>query len=154
MPLRRTSASSRGISLIETLIAITVMTVGVGALSQLFVVATRANHRAALITGASVVAQQKLEELRGSAFTASVPSPADSLTRDISGYCDRVDASGRVLAPDSISGRAGFIRRWSLRPWPADPADTIVVQVAVRAADEERAGELAHVVDVRTRRSW
>src|SRR5688572_31803042 len=53
-----------GFSLIEVLLATTLLTVAVGALSQLFVISTRANTNARVTTFTTVLAQQKMEQLR------------------------------------------------------------------------------------------
>ena len=64
----------RGISLVEALIATGVLVTGIVALLQLFVVATRANVEARAATYATVLALQKMEELRASPF----PAPGDA----------------------------------------------------------------------------
>ena len=53
----------RGYSLLEVLIAVTIVAVGVAALAQLVGFAVHANLRARDTTVAAVLAQQKIEEL-------------------------------------------------------------------------------------------
>src|SRR5437870_3172963 len=57
--------TERGFSLLEVLIATTILATAVTALAQLFAVSTRANANARTTTFASVLAQQKMEQLRG-----------------------------------------------------------------------------------------
>ena len=53
----------RGFSLLEVLVATTIVTVGVGALAQLMALAAHATLRARQTTMAAVLAQEKIEEL-------------------------------------------------------------------------------------------
>jgi prepilin-type N-terminal cleavage/methylation domain-containing protein len=66
MALARSRCSSEaGFSLMEVVIAMGVMAVGLVALAQLFAISTRANHAAKTTTFATMLAQQKMEQLRG-----------------------------------------------------------------------------------------
>lgn len=170
-----------GFSLLEALVAVTILSVGVGALAQLSVIAADANRRARAITTAALLAQQKMEQLRALVWrfdragqrisddasdtsvapeaptggTGLRPSPATSLTTNTPGYYDFVDASGLLLG-DGGGGPAPvnalYVRRWSIAPVPADPDRTIAIQVVVTAIGVDRAGESARLVGVRTRR--
>src|SRR5207344_2437984 len=62
-------------------------------------------------------------------------SPAHSLGTNSEGYCDFVDAFGRPLGGGTAppAGTA-YIRRWSIEALPADPDNTIVLQVLVTRA--------------------
>jgi type II secretory pathway pseudopilin PulG len=174
--------SSAGFSLLETLVAITLLTVGVCSLAQLFVISARANQRAHAITTASVLAQQKMEQLRalmwgvddlGRALTDTTsdtttmperpaggvglsPSPGNTLAMDTPGYCDFVDAFGELVdagaGPSSVPAASVYTRRWSITRVPANPDNTIVVQVRVIATTPWGQGESASIVGVRTRR--
>lgn len=180
--VRRLVRSEGGFSLIETLVAVTLLVVGVGALAQLFVISTRANGRARSISTASLLAQAKTEQLRALTWgfdpfglpvsdttsdtrvepeqstggTGLSVSPPDTLARNVAGYCDFVDATGRLLGDPANDARvpaaAIYVRRWSVDPLPADPGNTIVIQVLVMPATTERSGESARLVSVRTRR--
>jgi len=151
-------AGQDGFSLLEVLVATTVLTVGLAALAQLFVIATRANIGARMTTSASLLAQQKMEQLRAltwgfdvdgqplsdiSTNTAAVrqtptggvglaTSPSDALERNIDGYCDFLDRNGVSLG-GGASPPAGtvFVRRWSIVPLPSHPDDTLILRVAV-----------------------
>ena len=182
--LRLAMETDAGFSLLETLVAVTVLSVGVGALAQLSMLASSANRRARAVTTGSVLAQQKIEQLRAltwrfdldgarlsdaSSDTRTVPeaptggtglspSPPASLITNTAGYCDFADASGVVLG----GGGGGsvppsgtlYVRRWSIAPVPADPDNTIVIQVLVTTIGAERVKESAHLVSVRTRRGF
>jgi prepilin-type N-terminal cleavage/methylation domain-containing protein len=186
------STSQYGFSLLEVIVATSLLTVAVAALAQLFVVAVRANASARTTTYASVLAQQKMEQLRGLTWGFdSLGLPLTDTTTDVSvtpekaaagrglspspagagalgvnsdGYCDFLDGSGRWLA-GGATAPAGtiFIRRWSVEPLPANPNNTIVLQVRVMrtgalvAADaglgSSRTPDEARLVSVKTRKA-
>jgi prepilin-type N-terminal cleavage/methylation domain-containing protein len=151
---RRTS----GFSLVEVLVATAILSVALAALAPLFAMATDANARAKATTFASVLASEKLEQLRGLTWgfdplglplsdtttdltvvpetptggTGLGPSPPGTLAANTSGYCDFLDASGRSLG-GGTTPPAGtvYIRRWSVEPLPTNPNNTLVLQVLV-----------------------
>ena len=173
--------SEGGFSLLETLVATSLLVVGVGALVQLVAISTRANDRARAITTAALLAESKTEQLRAltwgfdpaglpvsdtSTDTRTVPespeggtglrsSPPGALTTNTAGYCDFLDGSGRSLpsAGTRAPDGARFVRRWSISALPSDPDNAIVIQVIVTPSVARRAGESSRVVAVRTRRS-
>jgi hypothetical protein len=140
------------------LCASTILTVALAALAQLFVMSTKANTNARTTTYASVLAQQKLEQLRGLTFgfdtlglpitdtTTDIttvpekngsgkglsPSPPGSLGSNFDGYCDFLDAAGNSLGGGATPpATTVYIRRWSVEPLPTNPNNTIVLQVLV-----------------------
>jgi len=124
-------ARMRGFSLLEVLVAATIVIVGVAALAQLMAFATHANLRGKQTTIAAALAQDKIEELLpDSAF--GDPSPPDTLDANVEGYCDFVDAAGRLLGagPAAPAGSA-YLRRWSVDPLPGSINHTSILQVLV-----------------------
>ena len=97
-------ASDRGFALLEALIASTLLVVGVLSLAQIFALAARADITAHRLTVASVLAAQKVEELRSTPWSVSAEG------------VDRI---------------AEFTRRWSVTPLDIDPSATAVIQVSV-----------------------
>ena len=80
--------------------------VAVASLAQLFVISTRANTSAKATTYASVLAQQKMEQLRGLTWGFdSLGLPLTDTTTDISVAPEKATA-GRGLSP-SPAGKAG-----------------------------------------------
>ena len=155
---RWTARGERGFSLIEVLIATTILTVALSALAQLFAIATNSNASAKATTFASLLAQQKMEQLRGltwgfdpiglplSDTTTNVavlsetvtggkgltPSPANSLGANSNGYCDFLDKYGKSLGGGTTPpANTTYIRRWSVEPLPTNPNNTLVLQVLV-----------------------
>src|SRR5437667_5671608 len=120
-----TTGSQRGFSLVETLVASGVMITGVVGLASLFVAGTVANHNAHKESFTTLLATQKMEQLRGLAFSfdatglpltdgttnlaldppvpggACPPAcglvPGGSLGVNTDGYVDYVDAAGNSL---------------------------------------------------------
>lgn len=174
--------------------ATTVLTVGVVSLAQFFAISTRANAGAKATTFAVILAQQKMEQLRGltwgfdalglpqSDTTTDVtvdpakaaggrglsPSPAGALRVTTPGYCDFLDQFGHSLGGSRADGHdaepagAEYIRRWSIDPLPANPGNTIVLQVLVTrhrvrggadgVLDAARLPDEARLVSVKTRK--
>ena len=97
-------APDRGFALPDALLASTLLVVGVLSLTQLFVLAARANRTARHVTVGSVLAAQKIEELRSTEWSVSGEGT------------DRIDE---------------FTRQWSVAPLGADPMNTAVIEVRV-----------------------
>lgn len=148
---------ARGFSLIEAVIAVSLLAVGVSAAAQLAIVSARANASAQRAGAAQQAAREKMEELRALAWTsdaALVPisdwstdltttparssggvglgvSPADTLLSNVAGYCDFLDTNGQWVAGGTRAPvGATLVRRWSVAPADA-LADTLVFQVVV-----------------------
>ena len=152
------------------LFATTILIVGVAGLAQLFALSTRTNTSARSTTYAALLAQQKMEQLRGMTWgfdsaglplsdnstniTAAVetptggrglsPSPAGALGANTDGYCDYVDRTGRSLGggANPPAGTA-YIRRWSVEPLPTNPNNTLVLQVLVTRVKNRGAADAA-----------
>ena len=97
-------ALDRGFALLEALVASTLLVVGVLSLVQIFLLAARADVTAHRLTVASVLAAQKIEELRSASWSTSANG------------VDRIEE---------------FTRRWSVTPLGLDPTSTAVIQVSV-----------------------
>lgn len=64
----------RGITLVEVLIALVVLSIGILAVGQLFPAGSRSQVRSRMTTSASYYAQEKLEELSCASFTGAALS--------------------------------------------------------------------------------
>ena len=100
--------SERGFSLVDALIASLILVTGIGALVQLFVIASRSATVAAQMTAAAALAAQKVEELRSEAWEAQR---------------DGDDRAGE------------FTRRWSVELLEVGAAQAHVIQVSVTPGD-------------------
>jgi Tfp pilus assembly protein PilV len=111
----RTRRDACGFSLVEALVAILILTIGVGALAQLFLLVVRANVAAREITESTVLAQQKIEQLIAS------------------GWWEPVNGSDVLV----VNG-ATYQRRWIIELLPSNPARSRAIQVVVTAAPNGR----------------
>lgn len=152
----KSSNAESGFSLIETLIATGIMATAVVALGQMFAIAVSNNTSARAGTYSYMLAEQKLEQLRGLTLgfdtiglplsdtqtntalpieqpnggTGLSPSPAGALTSNTTGYVDYVDEFGRIIGGGATPPpKTVYIRRWSIEPLPTNPNDTLIIQV-------------------------
>jgi len=116
-------------SIIEVLMATALMVTAVASLAQLFALSTTRNTSAKNTTFAAVLAQQKMEQLRGLAWgfdTLGLPvtdistdisvvpeqaiggtglAPGGSLGQNVRGYCDFLDKNGVSLPSEKEARR-------------------------------------------------
>src|SRR5690349_9810966 len=98
MIARRSSES--GFTLIEVLIAVLLLASTAAGIAHITTIVLASTRDAREQSAATLLAIQKLEELKGAAWgsVALVESSADTLGVDVAGYSDRVDARGRALS--------------------------------------------------------
>lgn len=151
------SNSESGFSLVETLVATAILATSLVSLAELFVVATKANAVAKNGGMTMILAQQKMEQLRGLTWgfdsvglplsdtttdtarvpdtaggTGLLPSPTNSLWANTDGYVDYITATGQSLGGGSnVPTGTAYIRRWSIDPLPTNPNNTLIIQVLV-----------------------
>ncbi len=130
---------ARGFTLVETLIATGLLVTAIAGLAQLFALSVRFTRDAGQFGVALAGAQDKLEAFRALRFgydeggqSVTDPrlnaSPIDSLSADVEGSVDWLDASGAVL-PDAR--RSEYVRRWRVIVIRADEPETIAIDVCV-----------------------
>ncbi len=163
MALARSRYSSEsGFSLVEVLVATGILMVGVVALGQMFYMSTTANRVARVSTMATMLAEQKMEQLRSLTWgfdtlglplsdtstdiskspvtaggTGLSPSPPGTLTKNTTGYVDYCDQYGNwVGSGDTPTAGTVYIRRWSIEPLPTNPNNTLILQVLVTRRDD------------------
>ena len=151
-------APAGGFTLLEVLVALTLLTGALLALAQLMLVAARASDASKATTLATALAAQRIEQLRALAWAMApdgtavedvecevarwpdaptggvglTPSPADALLENTPGYVDYLDASGRWIGDGrSPPAFATYLQRWSIEaPEGSSPA-TLVLRVVV-----------------------
>jgi len=157
--------AEHGFSLIETVIAVSLLALGVSALAQVVLFAVRASAATERLSVAQQAARARLEQLRGLAWTSdagTIPisdwatdltrtppasggaglgvSPESALASNTAGYCDFLDASGRWLSGATRApAGAAWTRRWSITYLPGED-DVLVMQVVVVPAHPSVAG--------------
>jgi prepilin-type N-terminal cleavage/methylation domain-containing protein len=152
-------SNERGFSLVEVLVATGILTTALVALAQMIAMSVSANTAAKNTTFATVLAEQKLEQLRALTWgfdasglpltdsttntavdpeepnggTGLSPSPNAALQEDTPGYVDYVDRWGKIVGNDAGDPPGGAIyrRRWSIEPLPTNPNNTLIIQVLV-----------------------
>jgi prepilin-type N-terminal cleavage/methylation domain-containing protein len=172
-----TQRLQRGFSLVEVLFALVVLSVAVSGLAHLLTVAAYTNARARATTYAAVLAQQKMEQLRGLAYgfdpgggavtdvdtdiTAQpeLPgggaglqsSPPGTLAANTVGYVDYVDASGASLGGAAAVPPPGttYIRRWSVEAPSVHGQHDGASGLVMRAGARDAADNRSPLVDDR-----
>jgi type II secretory pathway pseudopilin PulG len=165
MAQERSFSSSTGFSFVEVVVSMGILTVVSLGVAQLFAVSTRVNIIARGQTSTTMLAEQKMEQIRsltwgydatGQGLPASDtssdlsvyptdqngngldPSPTDSLERNTAGFVDFVDAGGTWVGTGATPPpTAVYIRRWSIQPLPTNPNNTLVIQVLVTPITNE-----------------
>ena len=167
---RRTTRAA-GFALLEVLIASAiVITIAAGA-SLVAAMTIRASQRARMRTFATIAAIQRMEQLRSLAWThittpgpvlsmstsdvttdvsrdpatdagpGLLPSPAGTLDRNVGGYVDYLDATGRWVGNGpALPGSGVYIRRWAIAPSASDPDNILALTVVVGMRGMSSAG--------------
>jgi prepilin-type N-terminal cleavage/methylation domain-containing protein len=159
--------SARGFTLLEVVIALSILCVVVLTVAQLFAVSVEGMAVSRAQTVSATLAAARLEQLRALAFVfddagarvtdlstdLSRDEPAsggsglsiagtDSLSTNTTGFVDYLDLHGRWVGNGpSPPGAAVFVRRWSIDPLGGSP-DALVVQVLVRPFAQRTFGGL------------
>lgn len=154
---RPSPGGQRGASLLDALIAIAIVIAVSAGVAQLILWSRRATWSASTKTVAVVLAEEKMERLRGLAWEADTagnpvsdgmtdlsvepagttgrglqPSPTGTLLANTAGYVDYADAGGQWCGTGTTPcPSAAFVRRWAVEPFPADAADSVVLTVVV-----------------------
>jgi prepilin-type N-terminal cleavage/methylation domain-containing protein len=104
-PIVGADTKDAGFSLVEVLVASALLVGAITTLAHVFVFAARANVEAQYATYATVLAMQKMEELRST-----------SMPIEILDAVDYADFRGDVLIEGGDSARAAYERRWTVEP--------------------------------------
>lgn len=151
-------SSERGFSLVETIVSMGILATALIAMAQLFTLATTQNLSARATTSATILARQKVEQLRsltwgfdadllpvsdfssdtttnppvpdgGTGLSASATSTLDQSTP---GYVDYIGREGQSLGTAATPPPGTvYVRRWSIEPLPTNPNNTLILQVLV-----------------------
>jgi type II secretory pathway pseudopilin PulG len=164
--------SEAGFSIVEVLVATGLLAAALVALAQLFAIATTTNANARSSTVTMILAEQKIEQLRGLQYTfdrvglpvqdtatdLAVYPPAatggkglsphtdNTLQVNTDGYVDYLDHYGRTLGGGTvIPENTAFIRRWSVEPLPTNPNNVVILQVLVTRQRDRGVGDAGSV---------
>jgi hypothetical protein len=150
------------------MVASGILATGLVTVAQLFAVSTDANRVARRTSTATVLAEQKIEQLRAltwgfdplglpvSDFSSNIAgyppqpaggtglsaSPANTLTTSTTGFADYLDAYGNWIGSGAAPPMGTvFVRRWSIEPLPTNPNNTLIFQVTVTRVGQAVAAE-------------
>ena len=159
------SIEDAGFTLVEVVIGMMLLTMVALGVAQLFGIAIQRNIAARYQTSTTVLAQQKLEQLRALTLgfddatglpltdtttdltteppttggTGLNPSPANSLSSNTPGYVDYLDSRGNWLGTGGAPPpTALYVRRWNVSPLPTNPNNTLILQVLVTTVNRDR----------------
>ena len=163
---RPASRGDTGLTLIEVCVGMVVLSIAALGSAGLSSVALMAVSAARSQTTATVLAAQKMEQLRALAFwfadsgvlvpvtdTATdlspspmasggaglLSSPAGTLLTNTVGYADYLDKHGAWTGNGSAPPpNAVFIRRWNVARLPSSPSDSLVLRVLVTTVVRDR----------------
>ena len=169
-------AGETGSTLVEVIVAMLITVTALVSMAQLFAVSTGSNLAARNNTFSTVLAEQKLEQIRSltwgfdpqglplSDFTTDTsvtpeapggmglqPSPGSALQENTVGYVDHVTANGDIVGNGTQPpATAVYTRRWSIEPLPTNPNNTLIIQVLVtpnRVRGQADQGNVGRLVD-------
>lgn len=134
-----TRASQRGITLVEAVVAASLLLTLAGGVAYLFLLAHRFAIAAEQVTVALAAVTSRLESLAAVPWvydlTGGEPevdalglSPPDALDRNAEGFHDFVDATGTPVDGDD-EVQPAFARRWALLPLNGDATSSRAVEV-------------------------
>jgi len=120
----------RGFTLVETLVAMVILTIGLVSLAELMAVSLRLQQLGRNETEAVRLAQDKVDELMMLTFGPPGPGVEDiriviggSLTANVANHFDtQAGPDGALGTADDLAQLAGYTRRWVVAAGPdADP---------------------------------
>jgi type II secretory pathway pseudopilin PulG len=182
--LRHGSPTS-GFALLEVVVASAIAATMAAGTCVILAMTIQAGQRARVRTMATIVAARKMEQLRSLGWThisTTAPaismsssdvttdlsndpatddgsgllrSPAGTLTSNVDGYVDYLDATGRWVGRGaSVPARAVYIRRWAVQPHASDPDNLLVFDVVVgtRGSNPALLPDAIHLVSMEARR--
>lgn len=160
--MRDITKGERGTTLVEAIIAASLLVTIVAGTAALIVLARRLGEQTEIAIAATFVAGAKLQALRAVPFgydigggVPEVPAlayaPSEALERNTTGLWDVLDATGRTTS-DSAAGPAALVRRWATWPVSGATGDCRSIEVCVFAWPANAdAPPLVCLASVRTR---
>jgi type II secretory pathway pseudopilin PulG len=136
-----TLRSATGFTLLETIVATGLLVTALAGLAQLFILSSRLTAHSGSRSSAAFAAQSKMEALLSRAFTytadgdpvtdpALEPSPPDTLSEDVDGFAEALDADGQVIFADEADAGM-YVRRWAITPLDDLTPEAFVIEVCV-----------------------
>ena len=123
----------RGFSLIETILATSLIAVALVSLAQFVAASSHTGAVARARAATTLMAEQKMEQIRG--------LPWVTLASTTDAAIDYLDAAGHERCPQAATpcGDAVYVRRWSAAPAPSMPG-VLIIQVDVDLVGQGHGG--------------
>jgi hypothetical protein len=170
MPAGGRLADARGFTLAEAVVCAGLLMVVASGVSQLVAIAVRASDAARTRTLATILAAQRMEQLRALSWSVESdlatdlstdppsasgrglqPSPPGTLTSNVTPYVDYLTDEGDWAGTGaSAPPGAVYTRRWSVRPLDDDPNHTLVLEVRVTRGRHASSQDV-HLASIKTR---
>jgi type II secretory pathway pseudopilin PulG len=136
------SKTGDGFTLVETVVATGVLVTALAGLAQLLALSARWAQDAGRHAAALTAAQGQVELLRSLAFSygpageaqtdsALAPAGGGSLTEDIAGFVDYVDATGESVDVNGSGHGAVWTLRWKVTPIDLYAPEALAIEVCV-----------------------
>jgi len=116
-----------GFSLIEVLVALTILAIGLLGLALLQTTAIKGNAIASKSSFATQIAQDKLEWFRNQAWTAVTSSNSGTITDNVTAATVYATLPGNPGGDNVLVGGTTYYRVWAVRPNTADTLRTVTV---------------------------
>ena len=116
----------RGFSLVETIVATSLVAVALVTLAQFVGAAVQSGAAARARAATTLMAEQKMEQIRALPWAAIAVMPPD-----VTDYLDAVRATSVVPVRAAPCGDAVYVRRWSATP-AAFSSGVLIIEVDVR----------------------
>ncbi len=126
--------SDLGFTIVEVLFALALIAIAAAGVANLCGIAIRATHDARDETMATMIAAQKIEQLRSAPWGSGdlSLSPPDTLSTNTSGYADFLDRRGRSVGTGVAPPLDGvYTRRWNVALLPSGGPFARVLRVLV-----------------------
>jgi type II secretory pathway pseudopilin PulG len=135
-----TSRTGDGFTLVETVVATGVLVTALAGLAQLLALSARWAQGAGRQAAALTAAQGQVELLRSLAFSygplgeaqtdaALAPTGGGSLTADVAGFVDYVDAAGESVDVEGQGHGAVWTLRWKMTPIDLYAPEALAIEV-------------------------
>jgi hypothetical protein len=119
-----------GFALLEVIVASAIATTIAAGSFAVISMSIQANDRAPISMSLSDVTTNLGNDPSTDDGRGLLASPPGTLTSNVDGYVDYLDASGRwVGSGTAIPPAAVYIRRWAVQPHPGDPDNLLVLHV-------------------------
>lgn len=162
--LTKTRRDQKGFSLVEVMVAVVILTIGLLALAQLMVMATRSNALSGRMTSSAAIAKERLELLKAAPFYTNATNrtvnpllggdlaanaTVGNVDSNVANYFAFYDADGQPTPANTASG-ALYLVRWEIRsvvtPGSNGTLPLAMRRIRVRCLPAQESGNMFQVI--------